>query len=293
MQGRASPSCWPRPPCAGILSSVRSLPDIAFHELSASDRLLDRILDGQELGVIVRDAVPQDVVAAFRERLLEDARAPMRVPSAHFDGFTLGRVLVVEPPPLDAYFEDAARHHAFLARLAPEGLDVAAMLRGLLATMAGGARVEVPRDASGRAHAPATGRVLSPGGRIHVHCENETLGFPAMRALAAQLSPESQASFYLPLALPAGGGALHVHRVRHGEASGEPVQRLARSGVEIRAYLAQHEGFVANPGLGDVLVFDAGRHHHHVTAVEGTRDRITYGGFVARAKSREHWLAWG
>jgi hypothetical protein len=272
---------------------VQSLPDIAFHALSADDRLLDRIVDGHELGIIVRGVVPPDVVAAFRERLLHDALAPVRVPSAHFDGFMLGRVLVVAEPPLDAYFEDAARHHAFLARLAPEGLDVAATLRALLATMAGGARVEVPRGATGRAHAPATGRVLTPGGRIHVHCENETLGFPAMRALAAQLSPESQASFYLPLALPEGGGALHVHRVRHGEASGEPVQRLARSGAEVRDYLAKHEGFVANPGIGDVLVFDAGRHHHHVTAVEGTRARITYGGFVARAKRRDHWLAWG
>ncbi len=293
MQGRVTPPCWPSPPRAGILRLVQSLPDIAFDELSASDRLLDRILDGQELGIVVRNVVSPDVVAAFRERLLHDPLAPMRMPSAHFDGFTLGRVLVVEPPPLDAYFEDAARHHAFLATLAPEGLDVAAALRGLLTKMAGEARVEVPRDAAGRAHAPATGRILTPGGRIHVHCENETLRFPSMRDLAAQLAPESQASFYLPLALPEGGGVLHVHRVRHGEASGEPVQRLARSGEEIRAYLAQHEGFVANPGLGDVLVFDAGRHHHHVTAVEGTRDRITYGGFVARSRGRDHWLAWG
>jgi hypothetical protein len=49
----------------------------------------------------------------------------------------------------------------------------------------------------------------------------------------------------------------------------------------------------ARPGVGDLLLFDAGRHYHRVTKVEGATSRWTMGGFLARDPGHGVLYYWG
>jgi hypothetical protein len=58
-----------------------------------------------------------------------------------------------------------------------------------------------------------------------------------------------------------------------------------------RAILAERGCMEVLPGVGDMLVFDGGRHYHLVTEVQrGTR--WTLGGFVVFSKNRDRVLYW-
>jgi hypothetical protein len=48
---------------------------------------------------------------------------------------------------------------------------------------------------------------------------------------------------------------------------------------------------VLRPGVGDLLVFDGGRHYHEVTRVAG-RARWTLGGFLALGRDHRSIYFW-
>jgi hypothetical protein len=254
----------------------------------ASDRgLLDRIFDGEVLGAIVRGVLTQAEAASLRAALDGGELGVERSPMKAFAGAELGRNLVVAED-LDAYFAEGARLRAALARhptrWEERAIDVLTRLSAL--------PVEPPRDAAGRLHAGCTVRVLEPGGTIAMHCELETRRFPTMRALDASLDLSSQLSFYVPLALPEAGGELHVYDLRHDEGPGAELGRRPRDAQTTIAWAEGHRFVVPRAGVGDLLVFDAGRHFHRVTPVEGARARWTIGGFLARARDRSRVHYW-
>jgi hypothetical protein len=135
----------------------------------------------------------------------------------------------------------------------------------------------------GAFYTPATIRGLDDGGQIDLHCESETVEFPAMWHLSGLIHARNQLSFYLTLGVPETGGELVIHNARFGEGPGQLLARMERSGSATIEALAPYGQLVPRLDVGDVLVFDAGRHFHRVTPVVGKRKRWTMGGFLARS----------
>jgi hypothetical protein len=68
---------------------------------------------------------------------------------------------------------------------------------------------------------------------------------------------------------------------------------MDRSAEETFRHLEEAHGYVdPNAGAGDLLLFDAGRHFHRVTRVEGSRARWTMGCFVGRDAQSGEYVVW-
>lgn len=243
--------------------------------------LFERIYQGRALGAVVRGVFEERELAGLVEGLADGTFCVPASRMTHYAGHQYGRNLVVTDD-TDLYLTEAARLRDALAR---HPSDYEARLVRTLSRLAEGLTVEPPRAPDGRAFAPCTVRELFPGGSIDLHCELETHRFPTMAGLKPLLDERGELSFYVPLRLPEAGGELEVFHVRHGEASGAALSRMSRDGDQTLTYVRSFGCTVPRPGVGDLLIFDAGQHFHRVTRVEGERARWTIGGFLA--KSRE------
>ncbi len=259
---------------------------LTLDQAAADPGLLDRLLAGQQTGVILRGFLPPDVPAAVLDAALA-GHLPGLDPG-HYTGRNYGPTLIVSGPDLTPYFGQADA----LASLTAAGVDLEQRLREVLSALAPGRQVRRPVHASGRSYAPMGLRMLAPGGTIRLHCENETAAFPAMADLTPQTARLTTLSFYTPLALPEAGGELEVYPLRYAEGPGAALNRMDRAGPQLEALLAQHPPTIARAAVGDLLIFDAGRHYHRVTPVQGDRPRWTLGGFLAPAadgRALYHW----
>ncbi len=262
-------------------------------ELPAHGDLVARCIARELTGFIVRGAFDAGVTGAF---LSAATREPPPFPmfdSKHFTGRTVGQVLVVSGDRLDGYFAAARR---FRAALAGEGGACAGLeerFHRLFERLSGGLEVRPPRRDADDVYGPFTARELVPGGRIAAHCENETLRFPSMADLRERIDPTTQLSFYVPLQVPERGGELVLSTAEFGAGFGAELGSLDRVAPKTLEALEQRRFGVLAPGVGDLLVFDAGRYFHQVTPVEGARPRWTLGGFLAFSRGRDAVFAWG
>lgn len=263
-----------------------AIEDLPAGDAASAPDLLDRMFAGDRLGVIVRGALPADAAADILAKATAGSLPAM--PSDHYAGMNYGPTLIVSGSDLRPYFATAGS----LAGLSGAGIDVEARLAALLGSLASGRPPGRPRHANGSAYAPLGLRMLTPGGTIDLHCENETVHFPSMRDLGPKLDGRTILSFYTPIALPDAGGDLEVYPMRFGEPSGADLTRIDRRGEALESLLQKHSPTIARPVVGDVLIFDAGRHYHRVTPVIGARARWTLGGFAALSADRRALYLW-
>jgi hypothetical protein len=117
---------------------------------------------------------------------------------------------------LDEYFDAARQIGPALEAAFSEGPGYEARLREIIGALSGGRPMCVPAVGV-RSYAPATVRVLDPGGTVYLHCGNETYAFPALGELTKIIDPSGEISTLLPLALPETGGELEVYDVCFGD----------------------------------------------------------------------------
>jgi len=203
-----------------------------------------------------------------------------------------GRVLIVADHELGEYFGEAARFRAACVELFAGAPAFQERIEAILGAVAGGRDVRVPGGPNGSAYAPATIRGLHEGGQIDLHCENETVEFPAMWHLSRLIQARNQLSFYVVLACAESGGELVIHNARYGEGPGEQLARMERTGCAPLRAIAPYGHLVPRTDVGDLLVFDAGRYFHRVTSVVGQRTRWTMGGFLARSRDDRTVYYW-
>jgi len=239
------------------------------------------IFDRGLVALIVRNVFPADTLAAIVARI---EGGEMDLPEVHvpsFRGPIWGRPLVTSGGDLGRYLDDADRFRAVCGDLFPLG-----RIHEVLAALAGGRLVSIP-TAQGRRFVPATIRVLIEGDRLPLHFENTTFEHGAMQKIA--LDRSTLMSFYVPLALPDRGGELRIYEVDWKEGRGL-IERMGGDDAA-RAYLLTRAHTVLRPGIGDLLLFDGGRHYHEVTPVGG-RPRWTLGGFLALSSDQRSIHFW-
>ena len=266
-------------------SSPLRLLEIDAADLARYPDALSDIFTERATGAVIRGVFPADALAAVVARLEAGDFGLESQPSTAFVGQTYGRVLIVGDRDLDEYFREAARFRAACDELFGRPLGFQARVEAVLAAIAGGRSVQVPAGPAGEPYAPATIRGLHAGGEIDLHCENETVEFPAMWHLSQVVRADNQLSFYVMLAIPEAGGELVIHNARFADgAAGGRLASMERNEQATLDMLAPYGQIVPRTAVGDMIVFDAGRHFHRVTAVIGPRHRWTMGGFLARSR---------
>jgi hypothetical protein len=241
---------------------------------------IDRIVRREMFGVLVRGVFPREQLERAVARITADRDAPLF--EAHtFHGRTYGRVLRMAGAALDEYFDAANRIGPVLERAFGE-IAYEARLREIVGALSGGRPISRPAI-QGRTYAPATVRVLDPGGVVELHCGNETHAFPPLAELTQIIDPTGEISTLLPLALPESGGDLEVFDVCFGDPL---IDELDRSLGRENAHrgLSGRRSLQLRPEVGDFALFEEGLHYHRVNEVQGTRARWTMGGFLAPSR---------
>jgi hypothetical protein len=214
-----------------------------------------------------------------------------RAVAGTFKGGLYGTPLVLGSEDLQDYLRDAERFRAAIAPLFASSGGLEGRIESVLARIGGGLPVEVARADDGRGYVPATVRVLVAGDSLPIHYENGTTKYASMKRLLPQVDTETIISFYIPVALPEAGGILEVFTT---DCSGDGDRIIQELGGPERArtILAQRGCIEVRPAVGDMLVFDGGRHYHLVTEVQGNTARWTLGGFLAFAKDHDRIFYW-
>ena len=200
---------------------------------------------------------------------------------------------------LRAYFQACALfRQRFLKRF---GVSVEQRLQTVFDALAGGRRSNVPQGFGGvGSFAPCSFRRLTSGlGRFNDHCGN--LFHAEFPKFYEKLSPlvkiHDQLSFFVVLQQAQQGGELilfdalwdHV-KIR---SDGDAAHLLGEDG---RTYELNDPSKVRrqliNPKPGDLIIFGGGHIWHRVETVEGPRDRITLGGFLANSNDDQSIYFW-
>ena len=239
---------------------------------SAHAEIVDQIYAGRALGCIVRGLVTLEAATAAIARLHD---APRESIGGDGDAYVHGCMLAPtvrrpQGPELDEYLASAAAWHA------PSifGDDVMANIHGVMSAIANHKRVRVPLAPDGRSYASATVRVFPDAAEVPIHCDTYRV-MPGHQHLSTLTDARTQLSWYLPLSVPREGGQLAIYEARHGEPSPK---------------LEHPELYTI--GVGDLVVFDAGRYYHAITRIAG-EPRRTLAGFARLSADGTCVYAWG
>jgi hypothetical protein len=235
-----------------------------------------QIQDGGLDGIVLKQAFPaelMDRVATGTLDLLDRA-----------DPLTFGAML---GHPLNKWTGDQADYldqaEAFVdVHRQLFGYDLRAHLNALFAPATGGRAVDVPVE-EGRPYTPATFRVMHPGhGGLKAHTGNEFVELQRDRGMR-WLMPRARmldCMSWFAVAQPAEeGGELRLADLLWSDTD-EALKGFDRNNRDDAFF--DELGTEAVPlAAGDLIVFAGGRIWHKVDDLGGTRDRVTFGGFMA------------
>lgn len=272
--------------------------DVANHP-HAIRAMYDKQLDG----MIIRNVLPRETIAAVAERLGGDAGF-VKMPFPMFASqkappHTLGAPVVGCDPEMREYFAHAGDYrHACRALFAGQ-VDFEARVEEIFRALSGGLPIVVPEGPHGGTYTSSTIRVLPEGHEIGVHVGNEFLRTPQASHLKQIVDPIDQLSFFVPLSVPEGGGELVVYGLEWDDVTAfvpTPESRYEANvyleGTAVFDAVTEMDSTAFAPGPGDMLIFDGGRYYHRVSHVRGPRARRTIGGFLAYSQSHDKILYW-
>src|SRR5581483_6083890 len=190
---------------------------------TATGDLIADLYDDRLDVVVARDAMAAAPLSAAGESLDRDDRDPgwqrpnekMPVEDIQLLGTDAPATPTYQAPravALDAYLESATKHRAETTRVFDAGFDPRVAVERMLATFAGGRRVEVARAADGRDYVPFTIRRLRDGKQIGLHHDYH-YPLPLYTELAPRLDTTTLVSWVVTLRKPASGGDLALYAV--------------------------------------------------------------------------------
>lgn len=263
---------------------------------------LQSILDKRLDGIIVRNVLLPETIAAVIPRLEESAVGRRKFPmfKALDDApYTLGQPIVGTDMDLVEYYRDAVVQRARLADLFAGHQAYEARIAEVFTALAGGLPAEVAHSPDGQAFTPSTVRVLTEGHEMGVHVGNEFARLPQARHLHSLIDMTDQISFFIPLSVPDAGGELVVYGVEHSDMSMfMPKTTSAESsnvwleGTKVFSAFESLDATAFVPRPGDMLIFDGGRYFHRVSKVQGSAPRRTIGGFVGFSQAHDRLYYW-
>lgn len=251
---------------------------------------LVRIVDGQVDALLVRGVFERAEMERVVSRLEAGAHGFPRVRMGQqFEAFSLGTGLDLSSEDLFAYFGGVASATRACADLFSDARDLEGRLTDVLTKLGDGRPVEVPCFGDGRPYLGVALHCLPVGGRIPPHCENEQATRKPYRHLRQLLDGVTLMSYYVTLAAAELEGELVVYELAWQEVDHTHFYR-GRTRVED---LLRNRPFVRlEPGAGDLLIFDGGRHFHEVAPVAGTKTRWTAGGFLGFSRDGSRIYRW-
>ena len=163
----------------------------------------------------------------------------------------------------------------------------------------GSIQAKVPKVLkSNRPGAYGTFRFFMPKmGGLFVHCgyffqEEHAIYFDTVE----EMDKEVQFSFFMMLQYPENGGNLTIYDMLWPEVNGKDIfenNEYVLDKNKKRVYLEDVKTFSVRPEPGDILIFNGGPIWHRVEEIEGTKPRVSFGGFINFSKDGKELFYWG
>lgn len=267
--------------------------DIDVGDLDAHGDLIESIYAAERSGVVVRNALPAEYLAPAVARM-SGAELPWEAPNKGMYGGeirTIGAAATptftfLRGPTAEFYRASAAQHAAQVAQIHAQ--DPTPIIQDRLSRLFGGRPAAPPPFESGLDWLPFNHRALDPGVQIYTHHDNH-YGLSVYEQMPADLDRSGLLSWFITLQPAQAGGQLIVYGL-WGSDPNPPV--LPTRFLDTAAIEARFGRAVLDLRAGDLIVFDAGRHVHRVSPVEGTAPRLTLGGFLTLAQDRSRLAFW-
>ncbi|MFN8276298.1 MAG: hypothetical protein U0T84_02340 [Chitinophagales bacterium] len=182
------------------------------------------------------------------------------------------------------------------------GVDLYGKINLLFQSLGGGRKVEVPQGVNGYGrYLFGNFRHLHPkGGLMSVHCGNffGTKFELIYRHLCERIKVVNQMSYFVMIQKPDEGGQLSVFNLRW--VPGQTKSQLSEDEVVLLSNGAKlkidEDSRVKRldllPEPGDMILFQGGNIWHRVAKVFGTKERITFGGFMGIQKDESTFFYW-
>lgn len=254
------------------------------------------ICDRQIHGLIVKNFLSEEDISRVVSRLTRKDPFPG---SPFGDVLIYGPALYVCDADITQYCEEAVDFRKYCRQLFSGGADFETRLTEVIGAMSGGRPVQLPVTPDGYAYTPTTIRVLETGQEMGWHFENQFLHCtPGYRHLETIVEPNDHLSYFVVLSAANAGGELILYDLEWSETEwpdkehGGTKKNGLVNGQLIASVMEDYDQMFLSPEAGSLVVFDAGRILHRVSAVEGSRRRITVGGFLAFSKEREKLFYW-
>lgn len=284
-----------------MIQSTLAKPIYNFIELDVSEiykypQGIRNICDRHIHGMVVKNFFSQEDISNVVSQLTRKRPFPG---SPYGDVLIYGPALYVCDADITQYCQEAIDFRKYCRQLFSQGTDFETRLTEILGAMSGDCPVELPVTPSGYAYTPTTIRVLETGQDMGWHFENQFLHCtPGYRHLETIVEPEDHLSYFVVLSAAEAGGELVLYDLEWSQTQwpdkehGGTKKNGLVNGKLIADVMEDYEKMYLSPEAGSLVVFDAGRILHRVSAVEGSRRRITIGGFLAFSKHREKLFYW-
>ncbi len=268
-------------------STLFKIVDLDVTEISQFPNGIDDIYTRQINGMIMRNVFSKADLATVVPPLLSDSPPLKGTLLRH--AFVFGQALIVSPPDLQDYFQEAESFRQDCRRLFQESQDFETKVVEILGQLSGQRPIEVPPAPHNKTYTPATIRVLRDGQFIAPHCGNQFLhGFPQYWHLSKLVELEDQLSCFVVLNAPDAGGDLVLYDLEWADTK----TGRYRGEIPIEEVIGKCRRQVTRLSAGDMILFDGGRIWHEVSPVIGEAARITIGGFAALSQDHQRVYYW-
>jgi hypothetical protein len=228
-------------------------------------------------GMLIKGVFSKEEMLSVQNKL--NSKKEVRDPLYY--GAIQGAILVAKGSDRTQYFQDATILREDLKNLFKTNYE--ARVEAILTKMSRGRTVEIPREDAQKIYTPATIRFVHPNkGGIKLHRGNEFLGDGAYDYMNQIAKIVNGLSYFIVIDKAEQGGELVLYDLLP-EQLATPKKDLDLDKCNKR-YL--------NPDIGDMILFQGGSIFHAVADVQGNKERITIGGFVAISKDDQKVFYW-
>jgi hypothetical protein len=236
---------------------------------------VNRIYKGEIEGMLIRGLFSQEEMLHVKHKL--DRKQDTR--SSVIYGEIIGSILVAKGKEKSDYFRNADILRIELEDIFETPFE--ATVEAILSKMSGERTVELPRE-NNRTYTPATIRFVYPNRGIPLHKGNEFLADSAYDRLKQIAKMTDSLSYFIVIDKPEKGGELVIYD--------PPPDQLTNAKKDLDLEKCQKR--YINPSIGDLVLFQGGSIWHEVSEVQGTKERITIGGFLAISKCDRKIFYW-
>jgi hapalindole-type alkaloid chlorinase len=284
---------------AAAQRQIRSAEVDAASANAASDAIAKMYEDQLDV-LIVRNALDARPLAAAGERLDRDdkdpgwARPNVRMPIEDIQilGTDTPATPTYQAPTgasLEAYLDSAEKHRQEGQGVFDAGFDAAASITKLLGRFSSGKPVEIARADDGRQYVPFTVRRLVNGKQIGLHHDYH-YPLALYKQLAPKLDTRTLVSYVAIMRKPDAGGELCVYAITPDTPN--PPKMPNGFQWDLEAVEKGYDSQKFTLAAGDFFLLASGRCLHRIAPIQGSRARVSMGGFLAFSKDRDRVYYW-